>query len=232
MTFWESLLLTVFPQTCVSCKAGLNTRPSCGLCSACFEVLTDNDGPRCPRCDEPGTASLCSACHDEPPPFAATRAPLVYGGPLADVVASAKFQGREDLASALGDLVARDETARALAHDASALVAVPLGRRRRRQRGYNQSVLIARRLARAWRLPLLHALTRTRDTPPQSALPLRERLANLQDAFRARRPLSGRVVLVDDVITTTATVRQAAAALRTAGATEVHVVAVGRSLAG
>lgn len=229
MSLAESLIAAIFPQACVACHTALNGRPRCGLCAPCYEVLTPNDGRRCLRCDVLSNTDACPDCHDEPPQFSALRAPFQYGGPLADVVTAAKFHGREDLASALGKLVSEDAAARALASGASALVPVPLGLQRRRQRGYNQSTLMARSLSRTWGVPVVHALTRVRDTAPQSALPKNERTANLRGAFRATRAIVGRIVLVDDVVTSTATVRQAAAALRAGGATDVAVVTACRS---
>ncbi|MBI3178510.1 MAG: ComF family protein, partial [Deltaproteobacteria bacterium] len=88
--------------------------------------------------------------------------------------------------------------------------------------------VMARALAKATGVPVLHALRRTRDTLRQSDLPLAERAANVSGAFTAR-PAQGRVVLVDDVVTSAETVRQASAALLTAGATEVDVVAFARA---
>ncbi len=111
------------------------------------------------------------------------------------------------------------------------VLAVPLGPRRRRRRGFNQSERIARHWANAQHLPTAFgALWRTRETAPQWGLTARERQANMRDAFAAGAAVAGRrVLLLDDVITTGATVAACAQALRRAGAAEVHVLTVARA---
>jgi ComF family protein len=202
-------------------------RPAFGLCGGCAEALSHNDGPRCPVCDLPGDAVRCASCAVAP--FSRLRAPYAYGGSIADLVQAVKFSHREDLARALGCLLAADAEAARLTREASCIVPVPLGRGRQRSRGYNQSAVMARQLARVCGRPVRHALTRVRDTPPQSDLPLAERQANVRGAFRARLQLAGTVALVDDVVTSGETVRQAAAALADAGATTIVVVALART---
>ncbi len=225
----DSLLVALFPPRCGACEAWLAARPRLGLCEPCHEVLELNDRVRCERCDLPGEVTLCERCARQLPAFERLRAPWVYGGPMADLVVATKFHGREDLAAALGRLLAEDGAARSLAAGASALVPVPLGRRRQRERGYNQSAVIARVVGAAWGLPVRYDLRRTRDTQPQSDLPLDQRRDNVRAAFVARGALSGKVVLVDDVVTSGETVSQAAAALTAAGAEPVAVVAVARA---
>jgi hypothetical protein len=92
---------------------------------------------------------------------------------------------------------------------AGALIPIPLGAKRRRQRGYNQAAIIARALGRSSGVPVRHALRRVRNTSPQSDLPVEARLDNVRGAFRARRPISGVVAIVDDVVTSTETAREA-----------------------
>ena len=227
----EALLLALFPPRCAACDAPLATRPPFLLCDTCYEVLEPNIGARCARCDLVVEGSdECPTCQKRTPAFTRLRAPYVYGGGLADMIVAAKFRGREELSAAAGRLLAADEEARALAADAACLVPVPLGRKRRRQRGTNQSAVIARTLGRAFGLPVHHALRRVRETPPQSDLPLEARGANVHNAFAARRAVSGKVVLIDDVVTSGETVRDAARALVDGGASEVVVLAVARAV--
>lgn len=173
---------------------------------------------------------VCAACAARPPAFDRLRAPYVYGGPLVELIVAAKFRGREDLADAAARLVARDREAQQLIGAAASLVPVPLGRRRRRQRGYNQAAIMARVLSRAWGKPVTHALERKRDTDPQSDLPKAARRDNVAGAFVAPRVVRGALVLVDDVVTSAETAHAAAAALKTAGATEVMVVSLARAM--
>jgi len=224
--------VAIFPPRCGACDAPLTVRPPGGLCPPCTEILTSNDGPRCRRCDLPDQGTPCPPCRDHAPSFSELRAPFLYGGPLADLIVAAKFKGREELAAAVGRLVAAALQTEGWAGDGDALWApVPLGRARQRRRGYNQSAIIARVVARARRGQVIYPLVRARETLAQSDLPLRRRAANVRDAFAVRgKSVAGRtIILVDDVVTSGETVRQAAAALRAAGATDVRVVAAARA---
>lgn len=225
----DAALVALFPPHCGGCKASLVVRPEFGLCQVCVEVLETNVGNRCQRCDVPNVVGTCADCRARPPAYSVLRAPWVYGGPIADLVVDSKFSGREDLASAAGRMLAADETARSLALGTTAVVPVPLGAGRRRRRGYNQSAIIARRLARAWGVPVRYALKRRTETAPQSDLPLVGRRANVSGVFTASSPVDGPVLLVDDVVTSGETVREAANALLSAGASEVRVVALARA---
>ena len=129
------------------------------------------------------------------------------------------------------DLAAAMAGVRPPADGPSALIPIPLAAKRLRERGYNQSELLARALAQQWRIPVLpDALVRTRETPTQTALTPETRLANVAGAFSAKRVRSGMVwVLVDDVFTTGATLAEAARALEDRGATTVHAVSFARA---
>lgn len=226
----DSLLVTLFPPSCGACGSPLSAWPRFALCEPCYEVLELNDGRRCERCDLPGDAALCERCELEPGGFRRLRAPFIYGGPLADLVVAAKFHGREEIAVAAARLLASDEEARNVAADATALVPVPLGRARQRERGYNQSGVIARVLGRAWQVPVRYGLCRLRNTAPQSDLASSRRRENVRGAFGPRGKLSGKVVLVDDVVTSGETARQATVALLEGGSTQVVVLAVARAV--
>lgn len=225
----ESTLLTLFPPRCAACDHALAHRPKSGLCGPCHEVLELNIGPRCEVCDLAGQTPRCSCCSGRPPAFAAVRAPYLYGGGIADLIAKAKFRGREELAQSLAHLLAQDQEARKLAEGATCLVPVPLGRKRRRQRGYNQSAIIARVLAKHWGTAVQYGLRRNRDTAPQAMLSAAARLPNVAGSFTAAQAVAGKVVLVDDVVTSAETARQAAQALREGGADTVMVLAVARA---
>lgn len=231
-----SVWLTLFPSQCGICQMPLGTRAQHRLCPACLDMLEYNSGARCQVCDIPyGAATfspgsdICRRCISHPPPFLALRAPFVYGGGLAEVVVASKFRHREDLAHALGQLLLMDKDAEALARRAHTVVPIPLGARRRRQRGYNLSSIMARVVGRAWRVPVRHALCRIHETAPQSQLTLAERRANMQQAFAPRLPLRGPALLINDVVTSAETARDAARAVIAAGASSVAVLAVARA---
>ena len=191
------------------------------LCGACAAELPWS-GHACARCalplHEPGT---CGPCLRRPPPLAATHAAFVYGFPLDRLLPRFKFH--DDLAAGrlLSQLMA--DALRGLPPP-DALVPVPLHRARLRSRGYDQALELAKPLARTLRIPLLaDALVRRRETRPQSELDAVARQRNLRGAFEVRgnQALPGHVVLVDDVMTTGATLHAAATMLRRAGVQRV-----------
>jgi ComF family protein len=166
----------------------------------------------------PGT---CGACLQRPPPLAETHAVFVYGFPLDRLVPRFKFHNDLAAGRLLSELML--ESVSGLPRP-SALVPVPLHEARLRQRGYDQALELAKPLARALQVPLLsEALVRTRATAPQSELDAGARRRNLRRAFeiRAGAALPDHVALVDDVMTTGATLEAAAKTLRRAGVARV-----------
>jgi ComF family protein len=164
--------------------------------------------------------------------FAYARAAARYGDHARDALHAFKFGGRRALAAPLGDLLAEIGASLPL-ESVDVVVPVPLHPRRERERGFNQSWLLARRVATAWRLTARRdVLTRRVATAPQTALGAEARRFNVGGAFRVRRPelVAGRhVLLVDDIMTTGATAGACARALREAGAATVGVVTVARA---
>lgn len=181
----------------------------------------------CPPSDSP----LCAACAAERPPFAYARAAARYGGPVRAALHAFKFSGKRALARPLADLVL-EQCAPRLPGGLDALIPVPLGRDRQRERGYNQAALLADRLAAPLGVRVrARWLARTRATVPQTDLTAAERSVNVRHAFRASGAVAGlHVVVVDDILTTGATVAECARALREAGAREVGVLTVARVL--
>ena len=191
--------------------------------------------PRCAGCGEPGSW-FCVSCRDQCDPVAhdgrlALRAAGAHAGPLRAAIRRLKYGGEPGVAEDLGALVAL-ELARDLARGVTldAIVSVPLHRSRVATRGYDQAALLARAVSDRTGLPLRLALHRIRAGRPQVELDRTARAANIRGAFVAEATaLRGlRVALVDDVTTTGATLMDAAAAARAAGARAVraYVVAV------
>jgi ComF family protein len=195
--------------------------------------------PRCAACDERlgHPTVFCPTCFEAVVPCRPLQSlvPLVaygaYGGPLADAVHRFKYQNRPDLAQPLGELLSSALAAAAAKGCSSSLVVpVPLHPMRLAERGYNQAALLAARLPNAGTFAP-RALVRARHTPPQTGLDRVRRQSNLRDAFAVRAPhrvADQRIVLVDDVITTGATMRACADALYRAGAASVLALAVAR----
>jgi len=217
------------PQQCAFCLA------PCGhllVCTACCESLQKIDSA-CLQCALPASdGARCGACLARPPPFAAAFAAFAYAFPLDRLLHAFKYGGRlshaEFFASALCARVAQRPAGTPWP---DALVALPLARSRQRERGFDQSAEIARRVARLTGLPMLSGLRRTRDTPAQAALPWKARAGNVRNAFAADPVFAGqRVAIVADVMTTGATLASAADALLRAGASGVEAWAVARTL--
>jgi ComF family protein len=203
----ELLASIVAPARCASCDAEVaRLAVFCGTCASTVE--------RAPAGDERSIAAFA------------------YGGPVALAIARLKYDRRPDLARPLGDLLWRAVAPHAHNFRDAVVVPVPLHASRLAERGFNQSALIARRVARRLGAPLLPlALARVRDTPQQMVLDREARIANIADAFRAREPerLHQRsVLLVDDVRTTGATMNACTRALLEAGASSITEAAVMR----
>jgi ComF family protein len=195
----------------------------CGDCAGRHAAAV----PRCTRCAlRLPAAALCGECLRDPPPFSRTTCVADYGFPWDRLIADFKFQGRAELAPALAALMG-DAIADTERH--TLVLPVPLARQRLAERGYNQAWELARRVARRHRLEARHdLLIRALEGLHQAELTRAERLANLRAAFvvepRLRNQLQGRpVALVDDVLTTGATAREAARVLLQAGAATVEV---------
>jgi len=225
----------VFPPLCPVCDGMLGAGRRDPLCGACWEGFERIAPPWCRCCGAPlGIEGLCGACRSRRPRFAYARAALLYGDLAREAIHAFKFGGRRGLANPLGDLLAGLGLSALPGAEPDALVPVPLHPRRARERGYDQALLLARRLERAWGVPVVaDALLRAVPTQPQTDLDAAGRRRNVRDAFAVRRPelIAGRhVVLVDDVLTTGATVGECARSLYRAGAAAVGVLTVARAL--
>ena len=225
----------VLPPRCLACRSTVDGQGQ--LCAACWRQLTFLGDPMCAICGFPfayeqGPDALCGSCVREAPEFAAARAALRYDEASRGLILALKHGDRTDLAPSLGRWLAR--AGAALLEGADVLVPVPLHRRRLFARRYNQAALVAEALGRASGLELVpDLLRRKRSTPPQGGLSRSARFRNLEGAIvlpaESRPAVQGRtVVLVDDVMTTGATVRTCSQVLLRGGAREVRVLTVAR----
>ena len=222
----DRLADALLPGSCLLCGADAERDLICAGCSA---DLPPTPSPACPQCGEATThGERCGACLKDPPAFARTVALFRYEFPVDRVIHALKYAHRLPVAAWLGERLAER-----LADDPPELVVpLPLHPARLRERGFNQSAEIARALARYLTRPLdAHSVVRTRATPPQAGLPLKERGGNVRGAFECRSDLGGRsVLLVDDVMTSGATLRECARILHLHGAGSITVAVAARAL--
>lgn len=226
---WTGRLLDVlFPPQCGGCK-----RTGTFWCAECNAALQPVPLPACRRCGLPLAAgTTCPDCAAGQPGRIVIRSVGLYAQPLSAAIQQLKYQGVMCLAEPLGQLMADFWLARAVAMDV--VVPVPLHERRLRSRGFNQAQLLATVFCRRIRLPLVEEglLRRGRDTPQQVQLGPEERRHNVLGAFAWHGPpLQGaRVLLIDDVATTGATLSACGQVLRAAGASRVWALTVARAV--
>jgi ComF family protein len=234
-TFLAQLL---WPARCAGCDGVVP--PLDAFCEDCAAAMLPLP-PGCPTCGESGAPGVaCARCRASPPPIDRTHGAFTYGGPAREALLRLKHGHRTDLARPLGGLLAVSLHA-AVEDGCDFLLPVPLHPRRLRSRGFNQALLLLRSaraaLVRNGPAPpiLVDALRRLVDTPALGHLAPDERRATVSGAFAVHPPFHGRlegrrVVLVDDVMTSGATVMACALALRAAGASGVKVAVLARAL--
>lgn len=217
----------LYPPSCAGCgKNGVR------LCSSCLQQITPIDHHNsCPHCDLPEAGQLCPDCQSQLPVFDQLRSYSIYEGVLRQSIHHLKYNN---------DLPLADTLCRMLIYlfnqqnwKVDLICPVPLSLQRLRQRGYNQSALLAQILAWAVEIPYNgKALMRVRETLSQVGLNAEQRRANVKGAFWAdpRLVKEKTVLIVDDIATTSATISACAEALKTAGAGKVYAITLARTV--
>ena len=215
----------LLPQACQLCGADDAGGPLCAPCAADLPWLPP---ARCAVCAVPlASGEICGACLDRPPRFDRVEAVFGYRFPVDALVHAYKYGGRLALARSLGEALAQQ-----VARDVDVIVPMPLACGRLAERGFNQALEIARIVAAETGIEILPgACRKVADTPPQAALPWKDRVKNVRRVFVCDADLEGkRVAVVDDVLTTGATLNELARVLRKAGAASVRGWIVARTL--
>jgi ComF family protein len=232
----EAVLDLLLPRSCVVCERLLDHGEREMVCGRCWARLPGLPLPRCGRCGHPTSHQACRWCEALPPYVRAVRSVCWAAGEVGlGVVHALKYQGWYRVAADMGRRMARLDWPVDVLEERAALVPVPLSAKRQRERGYNQSFHLAGELGRRWSLPVWDGvLTRVRHTETQTRLTPGDRLRNVSGAFSARPDARGvlrgaHVVIVDDVVTTAATLNACAAALCEGGARVVSFVTFGRA---
>jgi ComF family protein len=223
----ETVWATLFPARCLGCG-----RRGVALCPPCRATLPYLDASACQRCAWPSrSAGPCRACKRIPAALASVRAVCAYEGAARQAVHTLKFRSGRYLAPVLGQLLCEVATRRPL--QADLVVPVPLAPRRLRDRGYNQAELLAEHVVESVGGTLAARLLEREDRAPQQTLTAVERRTNLRGAFSCANPEAAhgqRILLVDDVMTTGATLGACAEVLVTAGASRVSALVFARDL--
>lgn len=221
----QSVTAALLPQSCLLCAAASGNAL---LCPDCERGLPRLPASLCPRCALPTPqGEICGACLKRPPHFDTTVAAFAYAFPVDKLVQQFKYAHR----IAIADFFARALLDRSLPA-ADCVIPLPLSAQRLRERGFNQAVEIGRPIARALSVPLaLTACVRRVHTAPQAMLPWKERRQNVRNAFECSVDLAGRsVLLVDDVMTTGATLDECARVLKDHGAGAICCLVAARTV--
>lgn len=222
-----ALLDALLAPRCVLCGAGSGGPPLCPSCAADLPRLPE---ACCPGCALPTPGGLrCGACLRAPPHFDRTHALYRYDFPVDALIHALKYGHQLALATFLGEQIAERLPG---GERVDLVLPLPLHAGRLRQRGFNQALELARPLGRRLNIPLAPGICqRVRPTAPQATLPWKERAANLHNAFAVTDDLRGRhILLVDDVMTTGATLNECARTLKLHGAERVTLAVVARAL--
>lgn len=218
---------TVFPHSCHLCNGYSDEL----LCKPCKDSLTKNNGFRCSCCDIPlkTAASLCADCQKKTPSFNQVKSAWVYSRPVDQLIKNLKDHQQHYWANYLiGELATRIRSEQPSLPDV--LVAVPTHWRKRLKRGFNQSQIITRLLSAETGIPFRRFLKKTTYTPEQKQLSRRQRIFNLKKSFQITSDVTGlHIALIDDVVTTGATIETISRVLIKAGAAKVDVWALART---
>lgn len=232
----ESFLNMLYPRRCIGCGE-TTPQPFQHICWECWTDAAKIEPPFCNLCGDPVSGAIehefiCYACAAEQPAFDGARSAARYDGVVGQALRQLKYEQALWLVPDLAELLHRCLMAEYPALHVDLIIPVPLHPVRRRTRGFNQSALLARELGHRCGVPnAANILRRTRPTLSQTHLTAQERTSNVTGAFGRRRTarIKGKqILLVDDVMTTGATVNACAKALKVGGAKAVHVITVAR----
>ena len=226
------LISTVYPPRCVLCASpGM---PDRDLCAGCYHELCWI-GSACTQCaiplaDSGGVQIRCGQCLQKPPSFDRSLSLFSYRGNAVRLIQQLKFNQKLAYSRLLGNLLADQVRSRGIELP-DCLLPVPLYSKRLRQRGFNQSIELARPVAKSFGIPMdLHSVIRVRDTRAQSGLDQKQRRKNMRGAFERVGPVEHRhVTIIDDVVTTTSTVNELSRVLKRAGVERVDVWSIVRA---
>lgn len=230
MKYFANLLNLLFPSKCPVCGNKSDDHLYNPFCTKCWRGIERYSGPACRICGIPTVSPLtitCESCLKTEPPFSRVLYYGIYDVALKEAIHLLKFNGVKRLSKPLSLMLSELPIPKA-----DGIIPVPLHHKRLHQREFNQTASISRHLSKNLKIPLmLDVLKKTKESPPQTDVTGKERLKNIKNVFAASEEIKGLdLLLIDDVITTGATVRECTKALIKAGARSVTVAAVARSM--
>lgn len=217
------MLNLFFPPVCAACHKRLDSTEKF-LCANCDSLVQSDQPGDCPKCGSKMKDGVCPTCREAKFCFEFARSALKYKYPLPEIVHNLKYYGMRSAGTWLAERMAQAAASYSRFEEYSEVVPVPLHKVRLRERGFNQSALIARGLAKQLGKNYLNCVSRKRYTKSQTTLSRTDRLTNLGGAFKVKNPSMVRgkkVILVDDVFTTGSTLNEVSRALYEAGAAKV-----------
>lgn len=229
-----SLIQRLYPSRCLMC--GRPGRDGADLCGHCHQQLPFNQ-TACTQCALPlppgiGNAAVCGRCQKKPPHYDQAFSVFSYQQPVIWLIQQMKFNGKLVHARLLGELLAECECVASMSvNESVCILPVPLFKKRLSQRGFNQSIELARALSKKTGWPMeLNKVVRVRETSAQTGLDAKARRKNIRGAFAVVEALAHKhVVLIDDVVTTGSTVNELARVLKKAGVEKITVLSLARA---
>jgi len=236
MTIAKYFVNLFYPLRCSACKEDLNPLSKTGVCGFCAASIRRNPRPYCGICGRPVNhdGDTCSECAKLDLRFDRAYSACLYEDRVKELIHKLKYGSGSSLINFFSGIMMdflKDN--REITQGVEAITYVPLDRARMRERGFNQSRLLARGIAKQLDIPLINAIKKISRTRHQNELSREERLINLRGAFKARKgiDLNGKVImLVDDIMTTGATLSECSKALRNSGVKEIRCLTLARGI--
>ncbi len=224
----------IFKQNCVLCASPEANNH--GICKPCLNDLPWHPNTSCPQCGLASSGMVCGSCLNSPPDFDATSAVFLYAYPIDAMMLRYKYGSMLNLGDTFGEFLAEKINIENCLKNIDLVIPMPMHPQRLKERGFNQALEIAKvldkRLCKNHKEKLDYkSVERQTLAPPQASLPLKERVKNIKGAFKVDADLSGkRIAIVDDVMTTGASLNELAKTLKKAGAVHVECWVIARTL--
>lgn len=220
----------IFKQNCALCASPKTSKHA--VCKPCLNDLPWHPQTSCPQCGLASSGIICGSCLNSPPDFDATISVFLYAYPVDTMMQRYKYGNMLNLGNTFGEFLAEKTALENHFKNIDLIIPMPMHPQRLKERGFNQALEIAKIVTKNCKEKLDYkSVNRQTLTPPQASLPLKERVKNIKDAFKVDAGLSGkRIAIVDDVMTTGASLNELAKTLKKAGAAHVECWVIARTL--